>query len=65
MRYLIDGITQPLGDVCIGKYTCKCNRESTYTSICGLRYDQDQSCPKHCWVQVCTTAKVDPFNVDV
>ncbi len=61
MRYLIDENIQTL-DMCIcNGCGCSCY---TYKSNCGIRYDQEQACPKHCWSQVCTTAKVDPFNVD-
>ena len=31
---------------------------------CGLKNEQDKSCPKHCWVLVCSTAKVDPFGLN-
>lgn len=60
MHYLIEGNTQiNTGCICYGCGGCPCD----HPYICGLRYDQEEACPKHCWSQVCTTAKTDPFNL--
>lgn len=64
MKYLIAGYGNGRGS-CYGINTgnCTCNNGS-YSAPCGLKNEQDKACPKHCWVLVCSTAKVDPFGLN-
>lgn len=65
MEYLVYGIADlaPTSDCnCIMNWGSTCK---SHNPTCGLVYDQNQVCPKHCWVQVCSGPKVDPFNLDI
>lgn len=64
MEYLVYGIADPAPTSdcnCIMNWGSTCK---SHNPTCGLVYDQNQVCPKHCWVQVCSGPKVDPFNLD-
>lgn len=60
MLYLIQN-PEPF-DFCL---ECECNNAGCYDQTCTTEtcfMNRDGACPKHCWAQVCTKAKVDPFN---
>ncbi len=65
MKYLLVDYAEPM-DICIGRCKCKstdCNEYECGTDTCFM--NKEGACPSHCWAQVCTTAKVDPFSFNV
>lgn len=63
MEYLIKGSADDRLGCFVWVGNCTCNTGSTYNNNCGLKYDQNQACPDHCWSNLCTSADVDPFII--
>ncbi len=64
MLYLMQG-TDSYG-FCLGDCDCNstsCNKKTCTVKRCTLNHGN--VCPEHCWAQVCTTAKVDPFSFNI
>lgn len=67
MEYLLLEST-PTPKWCLIHEDCTCDSTGCYKKSCTTNTcvaNRGDICPKHCWAQLCNTAKVDPFSVTV